>query len=90
MNASDKIGTKGGVHGAVARYARHLGENRGPQAHTKMAFAAVAIAGMSAMILAFVNNLNVLRRKGLLQPVTNFVSYTHFSPCPSFSPAQKR
>lgn len=78
MDLRDELGPEGGMNRPVPRDPAHPGEDRRPQDDAEMALSAVAVAGMAAMRLAFVHNLEPVRRERGRQPCLYFRSYRHF------------
>lgn len=67
------------MHCTMPRQPRHAGKSRGADCNVKMALTALAVPGMTTMLLAFVADLQRFWGKSRSQPVMNLIGNSHFT-----------
>ncbi len=78
MDAPDQVGPESVMDGPVAGQTGQTGQGPGAHTHMKVTLPAFLIARVTDMFFAFVNDLNLLRRKPLFQPFAYLCRYQHF------------
>ena len=71
-----------GLYGAVASDSGHGRKSRCPYHDTEMTVARTIVARVTCVLVAFVDNLQLVRRESRRQPRGNFVFHSHVTLTP--------